>query len=135
MSEIRKPTLIESMACGGVSACFAVNFTHPIELVKTRMQVTGGSIGATCGGVMANEGALAFWKGLPFAWGRELSYTSVKLGACKWTEISFSIILLFVIILLFISWVNLELTTRWNFPLRFKNNSLSQIFLFRRNVI
>mmetsp|Transcript_14024 Transcript_14024/g.29517 ORF Transcript_14024/g.29517 Transcript_14024/m.29517 type:complete len:284 (-) Transcript_14024:241-1092(-) len=81
MSEIRKPTLIESMACGGVSACFAVNFTHPIELVKTRMQVTGGSIGATCGGVMANEGALAFWKGLPFAWGRELSYTSVKLGA------------------------------------------------------
>ncbi|KAL7474872.1 hypothetical protein ACHAW6_000820 [Cyclotella cf. meneghiniana] len=83
MSEItaRKPTLFESMACGGVAACFAVNFTHPIELVKTRMQVSGGSIGGTCSAVMTNEGVLAFWKGLPFAWGRELSYTSVKLGA------------------------------------------------------
>jgi len=79
----RKPTLIESMACGGSAACFAVNFTHPIELVKTRMQVSGGSIGSTCSAVMADEGILAFWKGLPFAWGRELSYTSVKLGACK----------------------------------------------------
>jgi hypothetical protein len=82
-STARKPTLIESMACGGMAACFAVNFTHPIELVKTRMQVSGGSIGGTCSAVMANEGVLAFWKGLPFAWGRELSYTSVKLGACK----------------------------------------------------
>ncbi|KAL3766225.1 hypothetical protein ACHAWO_012227 [Cyclotella atomus] len=80
-STARKPTLIESMACGGMAACFAVNFTHPIELVKTRMQVSGGSIGGTCSAVMANEGVLAFWKGLPFAWGRELSYTSVKLGA------------------------------------------------------
>jgi hypothetical protein len=79
----RKPTLIESMACGGAAAAFAVNFTHPIELVKTRMQVTGGGIGATMSGVMKEGGVAAFWKGLPFGWGRELSYTSVKLGACK----------------------------------------------------
>lgn len=83
-STARKPTLLESMACGGIAACFAVNFTHPIELVKTRMQVSGGSIGSTCSAVMADEGVLAFWKGLPFAWGRELSYTSVKLGACEY---------------------------------------------------
>jgi hypothetical protein len=69
------------MACGGAAAAFAVNFTHPIELVKTRMQVSGGSLGTTIGGVMKNEGVAAFWKGLPFGWGRELSYTSVKLGA------------------------------------------------------
>lgn len=79
----RKPNLLESMACGGAAAAFAVNFTHPIELVKTRMQVSGGSLGTTIGGVMKNEGVTAFWKGLPFGWGRELSYTSVKLGACK----------------------------------------------------
>ena len=83
MSVSRKPTLIESMLCGGTSACFAVNFTHPIELVKTRMQVSGGTIGGTISSVMKSGGVTSFWKGLPFGWGRELSYTSVKLGACK----------------------------------------------------
>jgi len=47
MSAPRKPNLLESMACGGVAAAFAVNFTHPIELVKTRMQASGGGIGPT----------------------------------------------------------------------------------------
>ena len=83
MSAPRKPNLFESMACGGTAAAFAVNFTHPIELVKTRMQASGGSVGSTVSAVMKNEGVLSFWKGLPFAYGRELSYTSVKLGACK----------------------------------------------------
>lgn len=81
MSAPRKPSLFESMACGGSAAAFAVNFTHPIELVKTRMQASGGTIGATVQGVLKNEGVASFWKGLPFAYGRELSYTSVKLGA------------------------------------------------------
>lgn len=69
------------MALGGTSAVFAVNFTHPIELVKTRMQVSGGGIVQTCQGVLGKEGVGAFWKGIVFAWGREISYTSVKLGA------------------------------------------------------
>lgn len=81
MAAPRKPNLFESMACGGTAAAFAVNFTHPIELVKTRMQASGGTIGGTISGVMKNEGITSFWKGLPFGWGRELSYTSVKLGA------------------------------------------------------
>jgi len=83
MSQPRKPNLFESMACGGLAAAFAVNFTHPIELVKTRMQASGGSIGGTISGVMKEGGVLSFYKGLPFAYGRELSYTSVKLGACE----------------------------------------------------
>ena len=33
MSGERKPGLLESMALGGTAACFAVNFTHPIETV------------------------------------------------------------------------------------------------------
>eukprot|EP00591_Stephanopyxis_turris_P003246 CAMPEP_0195512544 /NCGR_PEP_ID=MMETSP0794_2-20130614/4465_1 /TAXON_ID=515487 /ORGANISM="Stephanopyxis turris, Strain CCMP 815" /LENGTH=187 /DNA_ID=CAMNT_0040640351 /DNA_START=56 /DNA_END=616 /DNA_ORIENTATION=+ len=78
---MKKPTLIESMICGGSAAAIAVNFTHPIELVKTRMQVSGNGIGQTVNGVLAKEGAAAFWKGIFFAYGRELSYTSVKLGA------------------------------------------------------
>ena len=59
---------------------FTVNFTHPIELVKTRMQVTGGGLGGTIGSLLKNEGALALWKGIPAAWGREASYASIKLG-------------------------------------------------------
>jgi hypothetical protein len=54
---------------------------HPIELVKTRMQVSGAGIGPTISGVMENGGLRAFYKGIPFGYGRELSYTSVKLGA------------------------------------------------------
>jgi hypothetical protein len=77
----RKPKLWESMALGGISACFAVNFTHPIETVKTRMQVAGGSIGSIVSSIVKTEGYASFWKGLPFAFGRELSYTSIKLGA------------------------------------------------------
>jgi hypothetical protein len=69
------------MGLGGTSAMFAVNFTHPIELVKTRMQVSGKGIAETCSSVMAKEGVASFWKGIIFAYGRELSYTSIKLGA------------------------------------------------------
>mmetsp|Transcript_28644 Transcript_28644/g.66661 ORF Transcript_28644/g.66661 Transcript_28644/m.66661 type:complete len:283 (+) Transcript_28644:75-923(+) len=81
MAEPRKASLLESMALGGCAASFAVNFTHPIETVKTRMQVSGGGLGATISGISANEGVGAFWKGIVFAYGRELSYTSIKLGA------------------------------------------------------
>ena len=81
MTEPRKATLVESMVLGGSSAVFAVNFTHPIETVKTRMQVSGLGIGSTVSEIMGKEGVAAFWKGIPFAYGREMSYTSIKLGA------------------------------------------------------
>ena len=45
------------------------------------MQVTGESLGTTVSSLMKNEGPLAFWKGIAFAWGREGSYASIKLGA------------------------------------------------------
>lgn len=80
-TDLKKPNLLQSIALGGASCVFTVNFTHPIELVKTRMQVTGNGIGATCSSLLKNEGATAFWKGIAFAWGREASYASIKLGA------------------------------------------------------
>lgn len=60
---------------------FAVNFTHPIELVKTRVQVSNEGIAATCSSTMRNEGISAFWKGIPWAYCREGSYTAIRLGA------------------------------------------------------
>jgi hypothetical protein len=44
------------------------------------MQVSGLGISPTVSSLYANEGVAAFWKGLPFAWGREIFYTSIKLG-------------------------------------------------------
>lgn len=45
------------------------------------MQVSGGGIAETCSGLLKAEGVASFWKGIVFAYGREISYTSVKLGA------------------------------------------------------
>ena len=45
------------------------------------MQVSGSGLGATIGGTYAKEGASAFYKGIAWAWGREGSYASIKLGA------------------------------------------------------
>lgn len=43
-SKPRAPSLLESIALGGASCVFTVNFVHPIELVKTRMQVSGNGL-------------------------------------------------------------------------------------------
>ena len=51
------------------------------ETVKTRMQVSGLGISTTVDAIFKNEGVPAFWKGIFFAYGREISYTSIKLGA------------------------------------------------------
>jgi hypothetical protein len=70
------PSTLQSMglACG--TALLAVNFTHPIETVKTRLQVGSFNFGT----FMKEEGVLALWKGIQPAWMREATYTTVKLG-------------------------------------------------------
>mmetsp|Transcript_20277 Transcript_20277/g.47526 ORF Transcript_20277/g.47526 Transcript_20277/m.47526 type:complete len:285 (-) Transcript_20277:264-1118(-) len=75
------PTLLQSTFLGGAAAVFAVNFTHPIELVKSRVQVNNMGIMQTCSDTLKNEGVAAFWKGLPWAYCREGSYTAIRLGA------------------------------------------------------
>ena len=80
MVEKPAPTLLQSIALGGMSCVFTVNFTHPIETVKTRMQVTGNGLGMVVRSTLANEGVASFWKGIVWAWGREGSYASIKLG-------------------------------------------------------
>ena len=74
------PTLLQSTLLGGSAAIFAVNFTHPIELVKSRVQVSDSGLIQTCSSTMRNEGLTAFWKGLPWAYCREGSYTAIRLG-------------------------------------------------------
>lgn len=75
-----KPTALASIFLGGAAAVATVNFTHPIETVKTRMQVSGAGVSTTLKSTISGEGVMALWKGLPAAWGRESVYASIKIG-------------------------------------------------------
>jgi hypothetical protein len=63
-------------------------FSHPIDVVKTRLQVSGEGtrnykalgIGGSVAVIAKEEGISAFWKGIGAAWLREASYTSLRLG-------------------------------------------------------
>lgn len=69
--------MFQSMGLAGCTALVVVNFTHPIETVKTRLQVNPDfSVKA----MMKKEGPSALYKGITAAWCREGSYTSIKLG-------------------------------------------------------
>ena len=51
-----------------------------VETVKTRLQVSGEGLGLVVRNTLKNEGVGSFWKGIVWAWGREGSYASIKLG-------------------------------------------------------
>jgi len=83
--------LLKSVTAAGSSAVITVSFIHPIDVVKTRLQVSGdGTSGArnykalgiagTVSVIAGEEGVTAFWKGIGAAWMREASYTSLRLG-------------------------------------------------------
>lgn len=79
---------LKGMAAAGTAAVTTVTFIHPIDVVKTRLQVSGDGgrdykalgLGGTISVVAKEEGIAAFWKGIPAAWLREASYTSLRLG-------------------------------------------------------
>jgi len=78
-----------NLGCAGGAAVITVTFIHPIDTVKTRLQVSGTGnarnyaelgLAGTCSTIAKEEGIAAFWKGIPAAWMREASYTSFRLG-------------------------------------------------------
>lgn len=75
--------LLKSVLCAGIAAVITVSFIHPIDVVKTRMQVASkdeAGLGKVVGSAIKNEGFGAFYKGIGPAWLREASYTSLRLG-------------------------------------------------------
>jgi hypothetical protein len=83
-------SVLASVGAAGSAAVFTVTFIHPIDVVKTRLQVSGTTEGVrnykslgifgTVRVVAAEEGVGAFWKGIQAAWLREASYTSLRIG-------------------------------------------------------
>ncbi|MBI96884.1 hypothetical protein CL656_07055 [bacterium] len=76
MSLNRQPNIYGSMGLAGTTAITAVNFTHPLDLYKTRLQADNFNFY----NLMKNEGVFSFWKGIKAAYLREATYTSIKLG-------------------------------------------------------
>jgi hypothetical protein len=76
--------VLRNVGAAGSSAVIAVTGIHPIDVVKTRLQVSDGAralgIGGTVSSILKKEGIPAFWKGIGAAWLRESSYTSLRLG-------------------------------------------------------
>lgn len=83
--------MLQGVACAGGAAVITVTFIHPMDVVKTRLQVSGAGtrdyaklgIGGSVKVIAAEEGVTAFWKGINAAWLRESSYTSLRLGLYK----------------------------------------------------
>ena len=82
-------SLFKNLALAGTAAVLTVSGIHPIDVVKTRLQIQGEAGRATKAysgvtgvikTVLATEGAPAFYKGIKAAWMREASNTSLKLG-------------------------------------------------------
>mmetsp|Transcript_6276 Transcript_6276/g.13059 ORF Transcript_6276/g.13059 Transcript_6276/m.13059 type:complete len:309 (-) Transcript_6276:325-1251(-) len=91
-------SLLQQVAGAGSAAVITVSFIHPIDVVKTRLQVsgTGGArdyralgVGGTVKTIASEEGVAAFWKGINAAWLRESSYTSLRLGLYEPCKIAF----------------------------------------------
>uniref|UniRef100_A0A7S2DKU3 Uncharacterized protein n=1 Tax=Octactis speculum TaxID=3111310 RepID=A0A7S2DKU3_9STRA len=84
--------LITGLVSAGGAAVITVTFIHPIDTVKTRLQVSGSGgardyaklgLFGTITTISKEEGVTAFWKGIPAAWMREASYTTLRLGLYK----------------------------------------------------
>ena len=89
MTEQKKPSLLKNVGAAGGAAVITVSFIHPIDVVKTRLQIAGeagrqtkqyNGVSGVIKTVLADEGAAAFYKGIGAAWMREASYTSLRLG-------------------------------------------------------
>ncbi len=76
--------LLGNISAAGISAVATVSLIHPIDVVKTRLQVSSSNksmgINGTIKSIFVNEGMGAFWKGIQAAWIREATYTSLRLG-------------------------------------------------------
>mmetsp|Transcript_19339 Transcript_19339/g.25544 ORF Transcript_19339/g.25544 Transcript_19339/m.25544 type:complete len:302 (-) Transcript_19339:160-1065(-) len=87
------PGLLQQVGMAGGAAVITVTFIHPIDVVKTRIQISSEysalGMSGTVKKVVSGEGVAALWKGVNAAWLRESSYTSLRLGLYEPCKIAF----------------------------------------------
>ena len=79
-AEPKKLSALASLGFGGASAVATVNFTHPIETVKTRIQVLGASY-SIAGHVRTEGVAKGLYKGLGANVGRASTLAAAELAS------------------------------------------------------
>jgi len=88
-----QPSLLQQLGMAGSAAVITVTFIHPIDVVKTRIQISKEYAAAGILGsgkmIIAKDGVLALWGGVNAAWMREASYTSLRLGLYEPCKIAF----------------------------------------------
>lgn len=93
MATSAPPGLFTQVGMAGGAAVFTVSFIHPIDVVKTRIQISAEygtlGMGGTVSKIAGEEGVLALWKGVNAAWLREASYTSLRLGLYEPVKVLF----------------------------------------------
>jgi hypothetical protein len=87
------PSLLQQVGMAGGAAVITVTFIHPIDVIKTRIQISTEygalGMGGTAKKIVGAEGVTALWKGVNAAWLRESSYTSLRLGLYEPCKIAF----------------------------------------------
>lgn len=87
------PGLMQQVGMAGGAAVITVTFIHPIDVIKTRIQISSEygalGMGGTAKKIVGAEGVSALWKGVNAAWLRESSYTSLRLGLYEPCKIAF----------------------------------------------
>ncbi|CAJ1953326.1 unnamed protein product [Cylindrotheca closterium] len=93
MATSAAPGLLTQVGMAGGAAVITVSFIHPIDVVKTRIQISSEygklGMGGTVSKITGEEGVLALWKGVNAAWLREASYTSLRLGLYEPVKVIF----------------------------------------------
>jgi len=81
--------ILKSVFGASTAAVITVTFIHPIDVVKTRLQISGLSEGrnykalgvfGTVKVIAKEEGVKSFWKGIQAAYMREASYSGLRIG-------------------------------------------------------
>lgn len=87
------PGLLQQVGMAGAAAVITVTFIHPIDVVKTRIQISSEygklGMGGSTKKIVGTEGISALWKGINAAWLRESSYTSLRLGLYEPCKVAF----------------------------------------------
>ncbi|CAK1587247.1 unnamed protein product [Parnassius mnemosyne] len=73
-------------AFGGLAGMAATCVVQPLDLIKTRMQLSGGgrSSFAVAGEIVAREGFFSLYTGLSAGLLRQATYTTTRLGVYNW---------------------------------------------------